>query len=392
MPATINCDVAIVGGGLSGGLLALALRKKRPHADVRLIEGGRDIGGNHLWSFFASDIAPANRWLTAPLICHGWSAYDVAFPAHARTIRSPYYSIESRRLDAVVRAAMPEGSVLTRRKVLAASSKAVVFENGDRVEAGGVIDCRGAGDLSLLDCGWQKFYGREVALNDAHALERPVIMDATVEQADGYRFVYALPFAATRAFVEDTYYSDTPELDVDAARGRLDDYAVDKGWHVERIVREEAGSLPVAMGGDFEAYWQSGGNKVAKAGVRAGLFHPVTSYTLPDAVRAATLVASASDLSGAGLHDLMHDFARVTWRKRRYYRMLATMLFKAAEPAERYRVLERFYRLSPELIGRFYAGNSTIYDRVRTLAGKPPVPIGRAVQAIRGQMLRSKSK
>lgn len=385
MPATINCDVAIVGGGLSGGLLALALKKKRPHADVRLIESGRTIGGNHLWSFFASDVAPANRWLTAPLICHGWPAYDVAFPAHGRTIRQAYYSIESRRLDAVVRAALPEDAVMTRRKALAASSKAVVFENGDRIEAGGVIDCRGPGDLSQLQCGWQKFYGREIALSDAHALARPMIMDATVEQIDGYRFVYALPFAATRAFVEDTYYSDTPELDVDAARARLDGYAADKGWHVEKLVREEAGSLPVAMGGDFEAYWQSGGNKVAKAGIRAGLFHPLTSYSLPDAVRAATLVASASDLSGAALHDLLHDFARVTWRKRRYYRMLAAMLFKAAEPAERYKVLERFYRLSPELIGRFYAGNSTTLDRVRTLAGKPPVPVKRAVRAIREQ-------
>lgn len=385
MPATIKCDVAIVGGGLSGGMLALALKKKRPHCDVRIIECGREIGGNHLWSFFASDVAPANRWLTAPLISHGWSAYDVSFPAHARTLRTGYYSIESRRLDAVVRAALPTEAVLTRRKVLAASSKAVVFADGDRIEAGGVIDCRGPGDLSMLECGWQKFYGRELALGEAHMVERPMLMDATVEQLDGYRFVYALPFGATRLFVEDTYYSDTSEIDTAQLGGRLDRYAAAKGWHVEKTAREEAGSLPVAMGGDFEAYWQSGGNKVAKAGVRAGLFHPLTSYSLPDAVRTASLVAGASDLSGAGLHSLLHDFARVTWRKRRFYRMLSTMLFKAAEPGERYRILERFYRLNPELIGRFYAANSTTMDRIRTLTGKPPVPIGRAVAALRGK-------
>ncbi len=382
MPATIHCDVAIVGGGLSGGLLALALKKKRPHCDVRLIEAGRDIGGNHLWSFFASDVAPANRWLTAPLICHGWPAYDVAFPAHARTIKSPYYSVESRRLDAVVRAALPQEAVFTRRKVLATSAKTVMFADGDRIEAGGVVDCRGAGDLSLLECGWQKFYGRELALADVHDVERPMIMDATIEQMQGYRFVYALPFAATRLFIEDTCYSDAREIDLDASRARLEAYAAMRGWRTEKLLREEAGSLPVAMGGDFEAYWQSGGEKVAKAGVRAGLFHPLTSYSLPDAVRTAILVANASDLSGAGLHDLLHDFARVTWRKRRFYRMLAAMLFKAAEPGERYRVLERFYRLSPELIGRFYAGNSTTFDRIRTLAGRPPVRIGRAVQAV----------
>jgi lycopene beta-cyclase len=382
MPAIIKCDVAIVGGGLAGGLIALALRKKRPDCDVRLIEGGATIGGNHLWSFFASDVTPADRWLIASLISHGWPAYDVAFPAHARTIKAPYYSIESSRLDQVVREGMPEGAVFLGRKVLAASSKAVVFADGDRIEAGGVIDCRGVGDLSTLECGWQKFYGRELALNEAHGVERPVIMDATVDQLDGYRFVYTLPFAATRVFVEDTYYADTPQLDTATLGGRIDALIAARGWQVERVVREEGGSLAVAMGGDFEAYWQSGGNKVAKAGTRAGLFHPLTSYSLPDAVRTAILVAETRDLSGAALHDLLHAFARTTWRKRRFYRMLAKMLFRAAEPAERYRVLERFYRLSPELVGRFYAGNSTLFDRVRTLTGKPPVPIGRAVLAL----------
>ena len=382
MPATITCDVAIVGGGLAGGLIALALKHKRPHCDVRLIEAGRAIGGNHLWSFFASDFAPADRWLVAPLISHSWTAYDVAFPAHGRTIAAPYHSIESSRLDAVVRAALPEDAVLLRRKVLAASNRAVVFADGDRIEAGGVIDCRGVGDLSTLECGWQKFYGRELALREAHGLERPVIMDATVDQSDGYRFVYTLPFGPARAFVEDTYYSDTPGVNVAMLGERIDDYVAAQGWHVDKVAREEAGSLPVAMGGDFEAYWQSGGNRVAKAGTRAGLFHPLTSYSLPDAVRTAALVAEARDLSGAALHELLHGFARNTWRQRRFYRMLAKMLFRAAEPAERYRVLERFYRLSPELIGRFYAGKSTLFDQMRTLSGKPPVPIGRAVSAL----------
>jgi lycopene beta-cyclase len=365
-------------------LIALALRKKRPDCDVRIVEGGNRIGGNHLWSFFASDVAPADRWLTAPLICHGWRSYDVAFPEHRRTLRQGYYSIESRRLDQVVRAELPEQAVMTRRKVLAAGPTAVVLADGDRIEAKGVIDCRGPADMGALRCGWQKFYGRELALAGEHGLERPVIMDATVEQLDGYRFLYALPFSATGVFVEDTYYSDTPDLDPVALGSRLDSYAQAHGWHVDRIVREEGGALPVVMGGDFEAYWQAGGNKVAKAGGRAGLFHPLTSYTLPDAVRTATLVAAASDLGGAALHRLLHDFARSTWRRRGFYRMLAAMLFKAAEPQERYRILQRFYRLDPQLIGRFYAGHSTLFDQLRLVSGKPPVPIGRAVAAIRG--------
>lgn len=384
MPAIIHCDVAIVGGGLAGGLIALALRRKHPALDIRLIEGGRSLGGNHLWSFFASDVAPADRWLVAPLISYGWTSYDVHFPAHARTLKSPYYSIESERFDQVVRAAMPDHAVMTRRKVLGASARAVVLADGDRIEAGGVIDCRGPGDLSKLDLGWQKFYGRELALAEPHALKRPVVMDATVAQIDGYRFMYALPFAATRLFLEDTYYSDTPEIDVAASARRIDAWAQARNIAVEGVTREEAGALPVAMGGDFEEYWKSGGNRVAKGGMRAGLFHPLTGYSLPDAVRLAALIGDSRDLSGAGLHTLTHGHARKTWRQRGYYRMLSAMLFRAADPGERYRILERFYRLDAGLIARFYAGQSSLFDRARVLAGKPPVPIKRALGAIRG--------
>ncbi len=384
MPAIIHCDVAIVGGGLAGGLIALALRRKHPTLDVRLIEGGRSIGGNHLWSFFASDVAPADRWLVAPLISYGWTSYDVHFPAHARTLKASYYSIESDRFDQVVRAAMPEGAVMTRRKVLGASARAVVLADGDRIEAGGVIDCRGPSDLSKLELGWQKFVGRELALAEPHALKRPVIMDATVAQIDGYRFMYALPFAATRLFLEDTYYSDTPEIDVAAYTQRIDAWASARGITVERVMREEAGSLPIPLGGDFEEYWKSGGNRVAKAGMRAGLFQPITGYSLPDAVRLAALIGNARDLSGAALHDLTYGHARRAWRQRGFYRMLSAMLFRAAEPAERYRVLERFYRLDAGLVARFYGAQSSLFDRARVLSGKPPVPIKRALAAIRG--------
>lgn len=393
MPSTLTCDVAIVGGGLAGSLIALALAKARPDCDVRLIEASGRIGGNHLWSFFATDVAHGDRWLVAPLVTQGWTSYDVRFPAHGRTLRNGYYSIASERLDQVVRERLPERALMFRRKVLGASARAVVLADGDRVEAGGVIDCRGPGELRHLDLGFQKFVGQELVLDHAHDLSRPIVMDATVEQLDGYRFLYALPFAATRMFVEDTYYSDTADLDLaplragghggDPVMPRIADYAAAIGWAVNHVARSEIGVLPVAMGGDFEEYWRSGGNRVAKGGMRAGLFHPLTGYSLPDAVRLASAVAKASDLSGAALHDLTHGLARRCWRGRGYYRMLATMLFRAAEPAERYRVLERFYRLDDGLIARFYAGRSSVLDRMRILSGKPPVPVGRAVKAIR---------
>jgi lycopene beta-cyclase len=384
MSATISCDLAIVGGGLAGGLIARAVHARHPQATIRLIEGGPQLGGNHLWSFFASDIAPADRWLVEPLISHGWTRYDVAFPGHARTLKSPYYTIDSHQFERALLAGLPAEAVIRAAPVLDVTTTRVTLADGDRIEARGVIDCRGPGDLAALELGWQKFLGRELVLAESHGLERPVVMDATVDQCDGYRFVYCLPFAPDRIFVEDTYYSDTPAIDAAGLGRRIDAYAAAQGWRVASIAREESGVLPVAIGGDFEAYWRSGGAGIAKAGVRAGLFHPLTSYSLPDAVRTASLVARADSFEGAALHDLLHGHAARTWRGRRFYRLLAAMLFKAAEPAERYRILARFYRLDEGLIRRFYAANSSLGDKIRVLTGKPPVPIGRAVRAITG--------
>ena len=381
--ATIqHCDVAIVGGGLSGALIALALHARDPDLSIRLIEAGETIGGNHIWSFFGSDLATAHRPLVASLVCHAWPGYDVAFPAHSRTLTQPYYSIRSERLDAVVRQTLPEVAVMTGRKVLGCSPTAVVLADGDRIEAKGVIDARGAGDLSTLQVGWQKFVGRTLRVPERHRIERPIVMDATVTQFDGYRFVYVLPFDDKTVFVEDTYYSDTATINPKALSRRIDAYANARDWTVVATDHEERGALPVVIAGDFDAYWRSGGAKLAKAGVRAGLFQPTTGYSLPDAVRTAVAIARTRDLTGAALHDLTYDLARRAWVARGFYRTLDAMLFRAAEPDQRYRILERFYRLRPGLIGRFYASRSTFADKARILMGRPPVPVRRALSAI----------
>ena len=374
---TDSCDIAIVGGGLAGGLAALALAAKRPGLDVRLVEPG-PIGGNHIWSFFDSDIAKRDRWLVAPLVRYHWDRYDVAFPAHARTLRMGYKSIAGEALAEAVAAALPEGRIISDRAKHVAPDH-LLLARGGRLSAKHVIDARGAGKLSDLDCGWQKFVGQALTVEGGHGIDRPLVMDATVDQLDGYRFVYLLPFDAETIFVEDTYYSDSPDLDVAAVRGRIADYAARRQWNVTATTREETGVLPVVVAGDFDRLWPES-DRTARIGVRAGVFHALTGYSLPDAVRTA---AALPDLIGsADLPILLRDRAAASWRRQRFYRMLGAMLFRAAEPAERYRIFERFYRLSPGLIARFYAGRPNAADKLRILSGKPPVPVGRAIAAL----------
>lgn len=379
MPATRH-DLIIIGGGLAGGLAALALARGRPDLDLAIVEPGERIGGNHLWSFFESDVAPEDRWLVEQLIAHHWPAYEVRFPAYSRRIDQPYRTIESERLDVAVRKALPRAAII-RASAQAVEPNQVSLDDGRLLEAAAVIDARGlTGSPSGLSCGWQKFVGQSLSITGGHGLDAPIVMDAAVDQADGYRFVYALPFSPTQVFVEDTYYSGSSALDRDLLSGRIAAYAAARGWKIEGVSRDEAGVLPVVMGGDFDAFWPLS-DPVARGGVRAGLFHPLTSYSIPDAVRFAIWLAREAPL-GTGLGQATRELARRHWEGGSFDRLLARMLFKAADPPERYRVLERFYRLPPPLIARFYAGSSTWGDRIRILAGKPPVPIGRAVAAM----------
>jgi lycopene beta-cyclase len=373
-------DLAILGGGLAGGLTALAISRRRPELRLAVIEQS-GLGGNHVWSHFAGDVHPSAEWLVEPLISYRWPNYDVAFPAHRRTLDTEYRSITSERFAAVLREQVrPE--VFVDGRVATADRGEVRLADGRRLPAAAVLDARGPGDPATLELGWQKFVGQTLHTIEPHGVSRPMVMDACVEQLDGYRFVYILPFGPHEIFVEDTYYSDTPDIDQAVLQSRIAAYARARGWRLSGESRLERGVLPVVVGGDFEAYWRSTGTGLAKAGMRAGLFHPMTGYSLPDAVRLACMLADAADLSHDAVVALTHRHAAEAWARRGFYRALAAMLFRAAEPESRYAVLERFYRLSPDLVQRFYAAESTRIDQARILAGRPPVPIGRAFYAL----------
>lgn len=372
-----KCDIAIVGGGLAGGLAALALAAKRPALDVRLIEPGA-IGGNHIWSFFDSDIAKKDRWLVAPLVRHHWTHYDVAFPSRERTVRMGYKSIPGEALAEAVAAALPEGHIIADKAKHVAPDH-VLLSRGGRLSSKHVIDARGVGKVPGLDCGWQKFVGQALTVEGGHGIDRPVVMDATVEQLDGYRFVYLLPFDAETLFVEDTYYSDDAHLDIGEVQARIATYASRRQWNVTAVTREETGVLPVVIAGDFARLWPES-DRVGRIGVRAGAFQAMTGYSLPDAVRTAAALPALVDRPE--LATALRDRAAASWRRQRFYRMLGAMLFRAADPDQRYRIFQRFYGLAPGLIARFYAGRSSAADKLRILSGKPPVSVRRAIAAL----------
>ncbi|WP_271078625.1 lycopene beta-cyclase CrtY [Aurantiacibacter sp. MUD61] len=383
------CDIAIVGGGLSGGLIALALAWHRPELRVRLIESGPALGGNHRWSWFSTDLSPEGNALMERFRKTTWDdGYAIHFPDLKRELDAGYLSLTSEDFAAALERELAPGTILTGKEVSRLSADAVELADGTTITARSVIDCRGFAPSSHLNGGWQVFMGRHVHTPEPHGVTRPIIMDACVDQVapagngGAYRFVYVLPLGAHDVFVEDTYYADRPDLDRSALSGRIDQYCRQHGLGGEPV-SFETGVLPVITGGNFRAYQEATRIPgVTVAGGRGGFVHPLTSYTLPIAVNVALAIVEDADLPGEQLSAKIEAQARRHWSAMGFYRALGRMLFIGAEPEDRFRIFERFYGLPEPLIERFYAGHSTFLDRARTLIGKPPIPIWRGAHAL----------
>ncbi|BDA82857.1 hypothetical protein Sa4125_03990 [Aureimonas sp. SA4125] len=373
-------DVVFVGGGLANGLLAYRLSQLRPDLRLLVLEAGDSLGGNHTWSFHDGDLTPEQHVWLAPFVVYRWPAYSVRFPQLTRTLSTGYQSVTSERFAAVMASQLGD-RLRCGADVVAFDARSVTLGNGERIRAACVIDGRGPTDSPHLTLGFQKFLGQEIALVAPHGLVHPIIMDATIPQADGYHFVYVLPLGPSTLLVEDTYYADGPAFEPDRLRQSIAAYVAAHGWEVEAILREEDGVLPIALGGDIERFWIAKAG-IASVGLAAALFHPTTGYSLPDAVRLAERVAGLDDLSAPAVFAATRLHSVRTWKGRRYFRMLNRLLFLAGAPALRYRILQHFYRLPDGLVERFYADRLRPLDRLRILTGKPPVPITSALRVL----------
>jgi len=384
----LDADLILVGGGLANGLLALRLRQQRPDLRLLIVEQGDTLGGNHTWSFHQHDLTPAQqRWLE-PMVGQRWPGYEVIFPDLQRRLGSGYASIFSERFHQYLMPELSDG-VRLRTTVASVEPHRVRLGSGDILQAGAVIDGRGVRRTDQLALGFQKFLGQELRLQQPHGLREPIIMDASVAQHDGYRFVYVLPLSADSLLIEDTYYADGDAVAPETLRANIQRYAEGRGWAIREVLREEQGVLPIVLSGDIAAFWGEA-RGVPQTGLSAALFHPTTGYSLPDAVRLADHLIALDRWDAASLFEAIRAYSLAQWRQRGFFRLLNRMLFMAGPADRRWAVMQRFYRLREPLIQRFYAANLTTRDRLRIVSGKPPVPLGEALRALAAHDLHRK--
>lgn len=365
-----------IGGGLSSVLAAYTWLKQGYSKPMLMIEQSKQLCGNHTWSFNETDILPEAWHLLKPLISASWTRYEVKFPKINKTLNIPYHSIFSESLALHIQKLCAENpllNILTGQKATVIQqgsthiNPVIQAEDGQEYTADWVIQATGTGQ-NYTDTAYQKFLGLEVILENSANVQYPVIMDATVPQKDGFRFMYILPFENHRILIEDTYYSLNSHLDVSYLTQEIEQYAQSKNWKIKEIIRTEKGILPIPLRQNPPKMIKG---KVLPLGMHADLFHVTTGYSL--AVNYNFIWQMYSHLNQKDLNTIWYKKQQNFYKSMQFYRMMNRFLFIAGKTDKRYKFLETFYqRQSEGAVARFYAGNSTLKDKMNIFSGKAP--------------------
>ena len=377
-------DYILVGGGLQSGLLVLALRHYQPTAKVLLVERDCQLGGNHTWSFHPKDVSPsAIEWIS-PAVEVRWPSYRVRVGGFEKQIELEYASISTPHFIKTVEESLdgfgsnPQGVLLLRTDVTEIGERHIATSCGDSYHGRLVIDCRGPKSVlerPFSQNGHQKFWGFEIALQSDWPFPGPVVMDDRIDQSDGFRFIYSLPFDRRRVLVEDTRFANGSDIDREDCLQQVSSYLQAIGVENWSIIREEQGILPMPFSGErlpgtnantSERVHQS----VLAGGYAGGWFHAATGYSFPLAIAFAETVARNTPETAM---DAVRHLGAAHRSRSRFGRFLNRLLFCLVKPTKRYQIFRRFYKvLSKEAIARFYSHQFTIGDAFRIVVGMPP--------------------
>jgi lycopene beta-cyclase len=353
----------IAGGGVAASLAALAMATRRPEVPLMLVSEEESLGGDRTLVLLDGDLGEEEEALVAPLVSQGWDGWYALFPDLTRKMKAGVRMIAPHAIDSAVRAALPPERIVTGARIVAVREDRILLHGGETMVADGAIDGRGDANLSLLELGWRATVSRVYRFPAPHRLDRPVLVDGTVDQGGACRFVSALPLDGERLLVELHTFSGASDAG-SAARAVLEAWVAGRGWAGGEIERETRAALPVALGGDLAALWRIGGARVARLGQRGGFFHPTSGSPLADSAAAALLLTRQRDFSGAGLHDTLFELANALWKRRDFYRGFNRALLGDKGCA----AIEGLCRLDSEMIARFRGERLGMFDRRKVMA------------------------
>jgi lycopene beta-cyclase len=371
-------QIAILGAGLSGLSLACALLDAGVRDPIVLVDRRADWRRDRTWGLWATR---PMRFLE--LADHRWPAWRIIAgerSATARSLRHPYLHL---RADAVYDRALARlagaRNVEVRAGEAVAAVDATLATPRVRTARGEltpsvVFDAMGANSPLTrsrastpatpppLDLA-QRFLGWEVEV------DRPVfdpgvatLMDFRAADENGLRFVYVLPFSATRALVEDTSVGGraiAPELRRAALSAELRQRHGVAEW---RVCYEERGNVPMTT----RSYPVHHGPAVHAVGSAAGAIRPSSGYAFARTQAHVDRVARAF-VAGRSLPRAVGS-ARLAVLDAIFLRALAD------SPGRFPAVFARLAGVPGDVFARFMTDASTPADEARIIAALPKRP------------------
>jgi lycopene beta-cyclase len=376
-----SVDLAIIGAGLAGLSLALALLERPAAASLRIlvIESRPRLVPDRIWSRFARGPGEHDE------SCR-WPAWRVSV-AGGQSLRVEgkagwsYRAISSERLQARFRARLacsaPRLSAAFGEPVLDIQRSAAhpgrwqLRTETFAVNARYVVDTRPppSAEAAIAPL-HQVFTGLEVRTEAALFDPSTVgLMEGLAGDRSGLGFDYVLPFSPHHALIEHTRFTASPPEPgvlwqaTDASVARLT-----RGAPFE-VLRREAGWLPMGM----PRGQRSLGPGHVVAGMAGGAIRPATGYAHARISRWADACAT-SIAQGAGPIPHPPDPWWQTALDHHFLRVLA------AHPGEGPRLfLQLFERTQPSQLCSFLADSGRMRDALAVVAAVPKWPFLRGV-------------
>ena len=355
-----NHGLLIAGGGVAGCVAALAMARLKPEKAMLLVGEEVRFGGGSGMLVLDAGLSAEERALLEPIAVRSWDACYVSLPSRSRRLKLACHLVTTEAIHLAVGDALPEGTLRTA-KVVAIRDDSLLLPGGDSLGGDGALDARGWAQQTTLEIGWRHRTARTCRFADPHRVDLPVLADMTLETGGCGHFT-CVPLDERTLRVERVDYGHGPDAGGDGA-ARIEEYVQRRGWRDGEPRKAESSARPIALGGDFAAFWRIGGARVAKLGARGGFSHPFTGSALPDALRAGLLLARQDDFSGAHIHDLFEAEASALWKRREFHRTVNRALLDRGGEA-----LAALFDLDAAVLERFFAEELGLFDRRKILA------------------------
>lgn len=364
-----HTDVLLIGGGLQNCLLALYASRKHPELNFIILEAEDTLLGGKTISAHHKDVPKPILEMVTPFIKKSWPNYLVSFPNYEKRVGLEYFTLDCVKLGHFLsQNSFSNIQVHLSHKVLDIKNNNVQVEGGRVFSSNLIIDTRPT-LKKPASTGIQQFFGIEAYFPDGHNMDTPVLMDALVDQTEGYRFFYLLPFNANTLLVEDTRIAKGAPSRKVCNETSIREYLAKKFpnqvWYSNS---HEYGLLPVPTKPQIPSQDSA---SLFKAGMAAGIFNKATGYSLP-LVSQYVLELTPNLKNNPRALETTRVFKARVFRKSYYYLIFNFFLFYCFTPEKAYACFEYFYRHDNSYIIRFYRNELKTLDFLRIFTRKPP--------------------